>query len=119
MKHLFCALILFISSTVFAQNNTDSTNSFKVKFTEEEGKLVLSIENPTAKKLNILVRQHNGTVLAENAVNDVQYRCRYTFDNAADGEYTFVVQCGKEKVTRSFAIETKQVETRTIWRLFH
>lgn len=68
----------------------------------------LAFENPLRQKTKIYLLDKDSNVLFdEYAYGDTQYVRAFNLSNLVDGEYTFVVETGKEKLKKDFAITTK------------
>ncbi|MDZ7933878.1 MAG: hypothetical protein U5M51_02680 [Emticicia sp.] len=68
----------------------------------------LAFENPLRQKTKIYLLDKDSNVLFdEYTYGNTQYVRVFNFSNLADGEYTFVVETGKEKLKKDFAITTK------------
>lgn len=68
----------------------------------------LAFENPLRQKTKIyLLDKDNNVLFDEYAYGDTQYIRAFNLSNLVDGEYTFVVETGKEKLKKDFAITTK------------
>jgi hypothetical protein len=49
----------------------------------------------------------NNVLFDERKIGNTKYERFFDFSNLADGEYTFVVELGKDKIKKEFAIRTK------------
>lgn len=68
----------------------------------------LAFENPSKQKTKIsLVDKENNLFFYDYPSNDVQYVKAFDLSNLVDGEYTFVVEMGTEKLTKDFVITTQ------------
>ncbi|MFN3489419.1 MAG: hypothetical protein ACK4YV_09805 [Emticicia sp.] len=68
----------------------------------------LAFENPLRQKTKIYLLDKDSNVLFdEYTFGNTQYVRAFNLSNLADGEYTFVVESGTEKVKKDFAITTK------------
>jgi hypothetical protein len=68
----------------------------------------LAFENPLKQKMKItLVDKENNVFYNEYSVGNIQYVKAFDLTNLADGEYTFVVESGKDKSTKDFVIKTQ------------
>lgn len=68
----------------------------------------LAFENPLRQKTKIYLLDKDSNVLFdEYTYGNTQYVRAFNLSNLVDGEYTFVVETGKEKLTKDFAITTK------------
>ena len=68
----------------------------------------LAFENPLKQKTKIsLVDKENNIFFNEYSAGDAQYVKAFNLSNLADGEYTFVVESGKDKLTKDFVIKTQ------------
>ncbi len=68
----------------------------------------LSFENPLRQKTQIyLLDKNNDVFFNEYANGNAQYVRAFNLSNLADGEYTFVIESGKEKMTKEFVISTQ------------
>lgn len=70
----------------------------------------LAFENPLKQKTKIsLVDKENNLFFADYPSNDVQYVKAFDLSNLVDGEYTFVVELGTEKLKKDFVITTQSL----------
>lgn len=68
----------------------------------------LAFENPLRQKTKIYLLDKDSNVLFdEYTYGDTQYVRAFNLSNLVDGEYTFVVESGKDKMKKDFAITTK------------
>ena len=68
----------------------------------------LAFENPLRQKTKIyLLDKDNNVLFDEYASGNAQYVRAFNLSNLIDGEYTFVVESGKDRLTKDFAISTK------------
>jgi hypothetical protein len=68
----------------------------------------LAFENPFKQKMKIsLVDKENNVFYDDYSVGQTQYVKAFNLANLADGEYTFVVESGKDKITKAFEIRTQ------------
>lgn len=68
----------------------------------------LAFENPSKQKTKIsLVDKENNLFFYDYPSNDAQYVKAFDLSNLLDGEYTFVVELGTEKLKKDFVITTK------------
>lgn len=68
----------------------------------------LAFENPLRQKTKIYLLDKDSNVLFDEfTYGDAQYIRAFNLSNLVDGEYTFVVESGKEKLTKDFAITTQ------------
>ena len=70
----------------------------------------LAFENPSKQKTKIsLVDKENNLFFYDYPSNDVQYVKAFDLSNLVDGEYTFVVELGTEKLKKDFVITTQSL----------
>lgn len=68
----------------------------------------LAFENPLRQKTQIyLLDKDNNVFFNEYSTGDAQYIRAFDLSNLADGEYTFVVETGKDKLKKDFSISTQ------------
>ncbi len=68
----------------------------------------LAFENPLKQKTKIsLVDKENNIFYNDYSVGTAQYVKAFDLTNLADGEYTFVVESGNNKLTKEFVIKTQ------------
>ena len=68
----------------------------------------LAFENPLRQKTKVyLLDKNNDIFFNEYAAGNTQYVRAFDLSNLVDGEYTFVVENGKDKLKKSFVISTK------------
>ncbi len=93
-----------------ASGKTTSTATVTNLSVQDMGSLrfKLAFENPLRQKTKIyLLDKENNVLFDEYTYGDNQYVRAFNLSNLADGEYTFVVESGKEIVKKDFAITTK------------
>ncbi len=121
MKKL--ALVLAIASTIVSaaategmaqakavSGKTSSTATVTNLSVQDMGSLrfKLAFENPLRQKTKIyLLDKENNVLFDEYAFGNTQYVRAFNLSNLVDGEYTFVVESGKDKLKKDFAITTK------------
>jgi hypothetical protein len=123
-KILFSLCVLFMSVVVSAQqsynavtNNTRSFNkeasfSFSVIPDKTTAAFGLHVYNPAKKKIDLQISHKANGMVVDTVITDVQFDCRYNFDQADDGLYIITLSCGKEKISKEVAIST--VTTRSV-----
>ncbi len=68
----------------------------------------LAFENPLRQKTKIyLLDKNNDVFFNEYSNGTAQYVRAFNLANLADGEYTFVVESGKDKFKKEFVIKTQ------------
>lgn len=68
----------------------------------------LAFENPSKQKTKIsLIDKSDNLFFYDYPSNDVQYVKAFDLSNLVDGEYTFVVEVGTEKMKKDFVITTQ------------
>ncbi len=68
----------------------------------------LAFENPLKQKMKIsLIDKENNVFFNDYSVGTAQYIKAFDLANLADGEYTFVVESGNDKLTKEFVIKTQ------------
>lgn len=68
----------------------------------------LTFENPLRQKSQIyLLDKDNNIFFNEYSTGDAQYIRAFNLSDLADGEYTFVVETGKDKLKKDFVISTQ------------
>jgi hypothetical protein len=68
----------------------------------------LAFENPLRQKTKISILDNNNEeFFSDYATGDAQYVRAFNLSNLADGEYTFVVEIGREKLTKELVIKTQ------------
>jgi hypothetical protein len=68
----------------------------------------LTFENPLRQKSQIyLLDKDNNVFFNEYSTGDAQYIRAFNLSNLADGEYTFVIETGKDKLKKDFVISTQ------------
>ncbi len=93
-----------------AAGKTTSTATVSNLSVQDMGSLrfKLAFENPLRQKTKIyLLDKENNVLFDEYTYGNTQYVRAFNLSNLTDGEYTFVVETGKEKLTKDFAITTK------------
>ncbi|MFN3850730.1 MAG: hypothetical protein ACK4NY_14950 [Spirosomataceae bacterium] len=118
MKTVVLAIgIAAISNISFANGNVGNgetpnekpATAFAAKI-NEVGTLRFKVEvaNPSRQKTTIALQDDNGNVLfSEYSFTDSQYSKVFDLTNLVDGDYTFVIVSGKEKINKAFSIQTK------------
>lgn len=93
-----------------AAGKTTSTATVSNLSVQDMGSLrfKLAFENPLRQKTKIyLLDKENNVLFDEYTYGNTQYVRAFNLSNLTDGEYTFVVETGKEKLTKDFTITTK------------
>jgi hypothetical protein len=68
----------------------------------------LAFENPSKLKTKIsLIDKENNVFFFHYPTNDAQYVKAFDLSNLLDGEYSFIVELGTEKLKKDFVITTK------------
>jgi hypothetical protein len=68
----------------------------------------LAFENPLRQKTKISLIDKDRNVLFDDYMHEnTQYVKAFNLSNLADGEYTFLVESGKDKQKKDFTISTK------------
>lgn len=68
----------------------------------------LTFENPLRQKTQIyLLDKDNNVFFNEYSTGDAQYIRAFNLSDLADGEYTFIVETGKDKLKKDFVISTQ------------
>lgn len=68
----------------------------------------LAFENPSKQKTKIsLIDKENNVFFYDYPTNDAQYVKAFDLSNLLDGEYSFLVELGTEKLKKDFVITTK------------
>jgi len=68
----------------------------------------LAFENPSKLKTKIsLIDKENNVFFYDYPTNDAQYVKAFDLSNLLDGEYSFLVELGTEKLKKDFVITTK------------
>jgi hypothetical protein len=116
---------------VFAYNNTAKNNSaaievidevpasFKVNLTQpSKDSLVfrLSIENPGAERVLLMIKDKNSNVLHREVIPATpKYVGRYNLTGLEDGDYTFELRNGREKIAqKTIEIKTELAVSRIV-----
>lgn len=113
MKKIVMVLALAVaaSTNIMAQNTVVSTqNTIPALNVKDMGNLhfKLAFENPLKQRVQIyLVDKNNEIYFNEYTNGSAKYVKSFDLANLSDGKYTFVVDSGKEKVTKNFVISTK------------
>jgi hypothetical protein len=93
-----------------AAGKISSTTSFTNLSVKDMGSLQfkLAFENPLRQKTKIsLIDKERNVLFDEYMHQNTQYVRAFNLSNLADGEYTFVVESGKDKMKKDFTISTK------------
>ncbi|AFK04556.1 hypothetical protein Emtol_3427 [Emticicia oligotrophica DSM 17448] len=117
-KNIIKALAIVLTlATATTEGMAQTKATGKVASTEKNALAVqdmgslrfkLAFENPLKQKTKIsLVDKENNVYFVEYAANDAAYVKAFNLSNLSDGEYTFVVELGTEKLTKEFAINTQ------------
>lgn len=70
----------------------------------------LAFENPLRQKTKIyLLDKENNVLFDEYTFGNTQYVRAFNLSNLVDGEYTFVVELGTEKLKKDFVITTQSL----------
>ncbi|CAH0994591.1 hypothetical protein EMA8858_00701 [Emticicia aquatica] len=117
MKKL--ALVLALASAIATEGMAQTkAASGKVSSSDKVSKLSvqdlgslrfkLAFENPLRQKTKIYLQDKDSNVFFnEYSIGDTQYVRAFNLSNLADGEYTFVVESGNEKLKKDFVISTQ------------
>ncbi|MFN3489420.1 MAG: hypothetical protein ACK4YV_09810 [Emticicia sp.] len=119
-KNIIKALaVVFTLATATTEGMAQAKAAGKVASTEKNTLSVqdlgslrfkLAFENPAKQKTKIsLVDKENNLFFADYPSNDVQYVKAFDLSNLVDGEYTFVVELGTEKLKKDFVITTQSL----------
>ena len=117
MKKLALVLALATATATEGLAQTKATSG-KVSSSEKVGNLnvhdlgslrfKLAFENPLRQKTQIyLLDKNNDVFFNEYATGTAQYVRAFNLSNLADGEYTFVVESGNDKLKKTFEIKTQ------------
>ena len=117
-KNIIKALaVVFTLATATTEGMAQTKVAGKVASTEKNTLSVqdlgslrfkLAFENPSKQKTKIsLVDKENNLFFTDYPSNDVQYVKAFDLSNLVDGEYTFVVELGTEKLKKDFVITTQ------------
>jgi hypothetical protein len=89
---------------------SSTTTSFTNLSVKDMGSLQfkLAFENPLRQKTKIsLIDKERNVLFDEYMHQNTQYVRAFNLSNLADGEYTFVIESGKDKMEKDFTISTK------------
>ncbi len=68
----------------------------------------LAFENPLKQKTKIsIVDKENNVFFNDYSTGDTQYVKAFNLANLSDGDYSFVVESGNDKLTKEFVIRTQ------------
>ena len=93
-----------------AAGKISSITNFTILSVKDMGSLQfkLAFENPLRQKTKISLIDKDRNVLFDEYMHEnTQYVRAFNLSNLADGEYTFVVESGKDKMEKDFTISTK------------
>ena len=117
MKALVVAIAIIASSTSnsfaqFSASTEKASTSDKVANLNIQNlgglRFKLTFENPSKQKAQVYLLNKDRTVFYnEYAYGNTQYMKAFNLSNLTDGEYTFVVETGTEKLTQNFIIRTE------------
>ena len=129
MKQTFMKIAVVLAVSVFSisvksqQANVDiqkeeityKDNTFKVNVeTIGESAFKLTIENPGAQRLDIIITDKAGNVLVDLTTTKKTYICRYDFKDVEDGKYVINIAGKKEKIVKEFELNTVTIQSRNI-----
>jgi hypothetical protein len=117
-KNIIKALaVVFTLATATTEGMAQTKAAGKVVSTEKNvlsvqdlGSLRFKVafENPSKQKTKIsLVDKESNVFFYDYPSNDTQYVKAFDLSNLLDGEYTFVVEVGTEKLKKDFVITTQ------------
>lgn len=117
-KNIIKALaVVFTLATATTEGMAQTKAAGKVVSTEKNvlsvqdlGSLRFKVafENPSKQKTKIsLVDKESNVFFYDYPSNDIQYVKAFDLSNLLDGEYTFVVEVGTEKLKKDFVITTQ------------
>jgi hypothetical protein len=98
------------AQTKAASGKVSTTEKVSNLSVQELGSLrfKLAFENPLKQKAKIsLVDKENNIFFNDYSVGNAQYVKAFDLNNLSDGDYTFVVESGTEKLTKEFVIRTQ------------
>jgi hypothetical protein len=93
-----------------AAGKISTTTNFTNLSVKDMGSLhfKLAFENPLRQKTKISLIDKDRNVLFDEYMHEnTQYVKAFNLSNLADGEYTFLVESGKDKMKKDFIISTK------------
>jgi hypothetical protein len=99
-----------MAQTKAASGNVSSSDKVSNLSVEDLGNLrfKLAFENPLRQKTQIYLLDKNKDIFFnEYSTGVAQYIRAFNLSDLADGEYTFVVESGKDKLTKDFVIKTQ------------
>ena len=117
-KSPFLICLLFVAASVSAQKTFNSVTkntrpysnelSFSVSVIPDQATAAFNVRvyNPERKQIDLLISHKNNGIVVDTLITDVQFNCRYNFDQADDGQYTLTLRSGKEKLTKTVDINT-------------
>lgn len=76
----------------------------------------LTIENPAAEKLTLVIKDYyNNTLHRENLPATSKYEGRFNLQSLEDGQYTFEIRSGKNKIAeKAVGIRTQTMVNRNV-----
>jgi hypothetical protein len=88
---------------------------FNVNITSEKNgqKFILLINNPLEEKLRISIASPEGVGFTDNT-KTMHYRKRINLTDAQDGQYTVTVSSNKKTYSKTLALQTATIQTRTL-----
>ncbi len=99
-----------IAQTKAVSGKVSSTEKVTNLSVEDLGSLrfKLAFENPLKQKAKItLIDKENNVFYSDYSTGDTQYVKAFDLTNLLDGEYSFVIASGNEKLTKEFVIKTQ------------
>ncbi|MGE7778046.1 hypothetical protein ACQKLP_25235 [Chitinophaga sp. NPDC101104] len=79
-------------------------------------KFIVQIDNPMQDKLTLYIKDGNNNTLHKEALdlNSSRFVGRYNLEKLEDGDYTFEIRNGKNKLEKSVVIKTQYMVNRAV-----
>ena len=112
-------IALFFSVSAFSQQSYYSVTTNDKKLPGKDATLNMSIipdevatafnlfvQNEDGRKVQLQISHHEYGLLIDTVFETLDYKCRYNFDQVADGRYEITLISGKQRLTKNIEINT-------------
>ena len=122
IKCIFSVLSFIACSLSFSATHAQSdrkTDKQEARFSavfsvsdDDPQKVIVKVENPYGEKLSIDVFSYEQGYVLSKTVQSNTYKGSLNFSSVLDGDYVVQVSSRKEKISRIFSMQTRQIESR-------
>ena len=124
IKCIFSILSFIACSLSFSATHAQSdrkTDKQEARFSavfsvsdDDPQKVIVTVDNPLGEKLTIDVFSYELGYVLSKTVQGNTYKGSLNFSSVLDGDYIIQVSSRKEKISRTFSMQTRQVESREL-----